>query len=249
MPSPLAALFGLVSHLLDRSRDHFRDVRPGSGAVAFGLVVLVTAATTLGIVGLGVAFDATIDTEITVDNPDRPSESTCERFGDDDDSVFAEQCDQPERIEANVGEELRSATGGYLGYGLIGVPIWWVVFSVVLHAGARLAGGTGSVGDSFVIAGWAIAAELLRLVAGVAAIWYALATTTVEGTTIEAIANEVVAAISTMQGPLLAVSAVVLAIQWVLVVGGLESAHDLERDTAGAVAGLFAVLGFLMAAI
>ena len=249
MSSPLAALSGLVSGLLDRSRDRFSRLRPGGQALTLGIVVLVTLATTFGIVALGAAFDATIDREVTVDNSDRPPESTCETFGEDDDSVFAEQCDRPDRIDVDVGEELQSAAGDYVGYALIGVPIWWAIFALALHGGARLAGGAGSVGDSFTIAAWALAAELVRLAVGLAAIWYALATAAVEGTTIEAIATEIVASISAMQGPLLAASAVVIAVQWVVVVGGLEAYHDLDRGVAGAVAGVLAALGLLLAAL
>ncbi|WP_144924024.1 YIP1 family protein [Halorubrum salsamenti] len=249
MPSPLAPLSGLVGGLLDRSRAGFRRLKPGGKGLAVGVVVVVTLATILGVVALGAAFDAAIDREVTVDNPDRPPEATCETFDEDDDSVFAGQCDRPERIEVDVGEELRSAANGYVGYALIGVPIWWAVFALALHGGARVAGGAGSLGDSFVIAAWAIAAEVARLVAGLAAIWYALSTATVDGTTLEAIANEIVAAISAMQGPLLAASAVVIAVQWVVVVGGLEAYHDLDRGIAGAVAGVFALLGVLLAAV
>jgi len=109
--------------------------------------------------------------------------------------------------------------------------------------------GSGSLGDSFAIAAWAIAAEVARLVAGLGAIWYVLATTTVEGTTMESIATEIVAAISTMQGPLLVASAVVISVQWVVVVGGLEAYHDLDRGIAGTVAGVLAVFGLLLAAV
>jgi len=234
MPSPLAPLSGLVSGLLDRSRAGFRWLKPDKQALTVGVVVFVTLATTLGIVALGAAFDATIDREVTVDNPDYPPESTCETFGEDGDSVFVEQCDRPERIDVDVGEELRSASGEYVGYALIGVPIWWAIFALALHGGARASLGIGSLGDSFAIAAWAIAAEVVaRLVAGLGAIWYVLATTTVEGTTMESIATEIVAAISTMQGPLLVASAVVISVQWVVVVGGLEAYHDLDRGSRG----------------
>ncbi|OYR50517.1 Yip1 family protein [Halorubrum sp. Ea8] len=248
MPSPIAPLSRAVGSLLDRSRRHFERARSRSGAVAIGLVLLVTVSTVGGIAALGAAFDATIDREVTVDNPDRPPEATCEAFGDDD-SLVGERCDRPKRVDVDVGEELRSATGDYVAYGLFGVPIWWGIFALVLHGGARLAGGSGSVGDSFVIAAWAILPEIVRLGAGVAAVWYALSTAAVDGATIEAIANEIVAAIEAMQAPLLAASAVVIAVQWVIVVGGLEAAHDLDRGTAGAVAGAFAVLAFLLAAV
>lgn len=248
MPSPIAPLSRAVGSLLDRSRAHFETVRPRSGAVAVGLVLLVTVSTVAGILALGAAFDATIDSEVTVDNPDRPPEATCETWGDDD-SLIGERCDRPKRIEVDVGEELRSATGDYVAYALFGVPIWWGIFALVLHGGARLAGGSGSVGDSFVIAAWAILPEILRLAAGLAAIRYALSATTVDGATIEAIANEIVAAIGTMEATLLAASALVIAVQWVIVVGGLEAAHDLDRGTAGTVAGAFAALAFLLAVV
>jgi len=248
MPSPLALPSGAVGSLLDRSRGHFETVRPRSGAVAAGLVLLVTVSTVAGIFALGAAFDATIDREVTVENPDRPPEATCESFGDDD-SLVGERCDRPKRVDVDVGEELRSATGDYVAYGAFGVPIWWGIFALALHGGARLAGGSGSVGDSFVIAAWAILPEIVRLGGGIAAVWYALSTTAVDGATIEAIANEIVAAIGAMQAPLLGVSAVVIAVQWVIVVGGLEATHGLDRGTAGTVAGAFAVLGFLLAAV
>ncbi len=249
MPSPLAALPSIASDVLDRARDHFENPRRTSGAVAVGLVLLVTVGTVAGVFLLGTAFDATIDREVTVDNPDRPPESTCDTFGDDEDSLIAEQCDRPARIDVDVGAELRSATTDYVGYAVVGIPIWWVVFGLVLHGGARLAGGSGSVGESFVIAAWAVVPELVRLAAGIAAIWYALATTTIEGTTMRAVADAVIAAIGAVRAPLLAVSAVVIAVQWVIVVGGLEAVHDMDRGTAGTVAGVLAALAFLIALV
>ncbi|MGM0448014.1 MAG: YIP1 family protein [Methanobacteriota archaeon] len=247
MPSPFAALADLPGSLLDRVRDAFDS--PRAGAVAVAIVVVVTIGTSLGIVALGGVFDATVDRQITVDNPDRPSESTCESFGDDADSVLADQCDEPERVEVDAGEELRDAATGYIHYGLLGVPIWWVLFAGALHVGARIAGGSGSVGDSFVIAGWAIGVELLRLAVGLVAIWYALSNAALAGSTFEALSTELVAAITSATGPLLVASAVGIAVQWVVVVGGLEAEHDLDRGTAAGVATFFAVVALLLAAV
>ncbi|SDE96416.1 Yip1 domain-containing protein [Halorubrum xinjiangense] len=247
MPSPFAALASLPGSLLDHVRDAFDS--PRAGAVAVSMVVVVSIGTSLGIVALGGVFDATVDRQITVDNPDRPSESTCETFGDDADSVLADRCDEPERVEVDAGEELRDAATGYLHYGLLGVPIWWALFAVALHVGTRVAGGTGSVGDSFVIAGWALGAELLRLAAGIAAIWYSLSTAALAGSTFEALSTDIVAAITSAAGPLLVASAVAIAVQWVVVVGGLEAEHDLDRGTAAGVATVFAVIALLLAAV
>ncbi|VTT87424.1 unknown [Halorubrum sp. DM2] len=245
MPSPLALLSRPIGSVLDRVRDAFDT--PRAGAIAVAILVVVTIGTTLGIVALGGIFDATVDQQVTVDNPDRPPESTCERFGDDPDSVFGERCDEPARIDVDAGEELRDAANGYLHYGLIGVPVWWGIFSLALHVGALFAGGSGSVGDTFVIAGWALVGELLRVIAGVAAIWVALSNAAITGSTFEAIAEEIVAAITGTTGPLLVASAVAIAVQWVIVVGGLEAHHDLDRGAAAGVATVFAAVALLLA--
>jgi len=247
MPSPLAALASPVGSLLDRVRDAFDS--PRAGTVAVGMLVVVTVGTSAGIVALGGVFDATVDQRVTVDNPDRPPESTCETFGDDPDSVFAEECDEPAQVEVDAGEELRDAASGYLHYGLLGVPLWWALFAVALHVGARVAGGSGSVGDSFVIAGCAIGAELLRLAAGLATIWYTLSNATISGSTGEAVAGDIVAAITGATGPLLVASAVAIAVQWVIVVVGLEAEYDLGRGAAAGVATFFAVPALLLAAV
>ncbi|ELZ47985.1 hypothetical protein C463_01821 [Halorubrum californiense DSM 19288] len=247
MPSPLAALASLPGSVLDRVRDAFDS--PRAGAVAVAMLVIVTVGTSVGLVALGAVFDATVDQQITVDNPDRPSESTCEAFGDDPDPLIGEQCDEPEQVEVDAGSELRDAANGYIHYGLLGVPIWWVAFALALHVGALVAGGSGSVGDSFVIAGWAIGAELLRLGAGIAAIWYTLSHATITGSTFEALTADLTAAITSATGPLLIVSAVGIAIQWIVVVGGLEAEHDLGRGVAAGVATFFAAIALLIAAV
>ena len=247
MPSPLAALVSPLGSVLDRVRDAFDS--PHAGTVAVAMLLVATVGSGLGIVALGGVFDATVDQQVSVDNPDRPSESTCETFGDEPESMFAEECDQPERIEVDAGTELRDAATGYVHYGLLGVPLWWALFAVALHVGALVAGGSGSVGDSFVIAGWAIGAELLRLGAGIVAIWYTLSNADPAGSSFEALATDLVAAIAGATGPLLVASAVAIAIQWVVVVGGLEAEHDLDRGAAAGVATFFAASALALAAV
>ncbi|RLM52494.1 YIP1 family protein [Halorubrum sp. Atlit-28R] len=247
MPSPFAALASLPGSVLDRVRDGFDS--PHAGTVAVAMLVVATIGTSLGIVALGGVFDATVDQGITVDNPDRPSESTCETFGDEPGSMFAEECDEPERIEVDAGEELRDAATGFIHYGLLGVPLWWVVFALALHVGALVAGGSGSAGDSFVIAGWAVGAELLRLGAGIVGIWYTLSNADPAGSSFEALTTDLVAAVTGLTGPLLVASAVAIAIQWVIVVAGLESRHDLGRGAAAGVATFFAASALALAAV
>ncbi|MWV65820.1 YIP1 family protein [Halorubrum sp. JWXQ-INN 858] len=245
MPSPLAALVAVVSAALDRSRDHFR----GRDAVSVGVAVLlvggVAVGTALGIVGLGLVFDATIDETVTVDNPDQPPEWVCESEVHGEESPVTAGCDRPDRIDVDVGAELRDAAAGLFHYGLIGVVVWWGVFAGVLHGGARIAGGNGSFADSLVVAAWAIVPELLRVGIGLAVIGYALATADVGGGGFETIAADVTAAIGGASGPLFAASVATVAIQWFVVVGGLEATHDLDRLTAGVLAGVFG--GLLLA--
>jgi hypothetical protein len=247
MPSPPSALASPIGSCVDRVREAFGS--PNAGTVAIAAVFVVTVGTTLGIVALGAVFDATVDERITVDNPDRPPESTCETFGDEPDSLVAEECDEPARIEVDAGEELRDATTGSLHYGLFGVPLWCALFAVALHVGATVAGGTGSVGDAFVVAGWALAAELIRVAAGVAAVWYALSTATLSGGSVEALATDAVAAVGSATGPVFAASAVAVAVQWVVVVGGLEAEYDLDRGPAAGVATCFAAVALVIAVV
>lgn len=184
MPSPLAALARPIRSVLDRARDAFGSPRAETVA---GATPVVTIGTTVGILALGGVFDATVDERVTVDNPDRPPESACEAYGDDPGTAFGEQCDRPERTGVDAGEELRDAASGHVHYGRIGVRLWWA--AVALHVGARAAGGSGSAGDAFVIAGRALAAELVRLVTGLAGIWYALSNAAISGSTGEAVVD------------------------------------------------------------
>lgn len=245
VPSPLATLRRVGCSVLDRPRDFFEH-RPAARSFLVALVVVagVAVALIVGIYGLGVVFDATIDETVTVDNPDQPPDWVCETH--DEDSPLADSCDEPDRIDVDAGAELRDATTGFLHYGPIGALVLWVLFSVPLHVGARLAGGEGSVGDTFVVAAWALVPEVLRMIAGIAVIGYALAVAEVRGDSMEELATDVVAAIGATSEPLLVASAVTIALQWWIVVGGLEVLHDLSRRKAVAVATAFAAIGLLL---
>jgi len=70
VPSPLAVLTSPIGSVLDRVRDAFDS--PRAGTVAVAMLVVVTIGTSVGIIALGAVFDATVDQQITVDNPDRP---------------------------------------------------------------------------------------------------------------------------------------------------------------------------------
>ncbi|GAB6878944.1 hypothetical protein JCM17823_12180 [Halorubrum gandharaense] len=245
MPSPLASLRRLGSTVLDRSRGFFEH-RPAARSLPVALVVvaIVIVAVVFGIYGLGVIFDATIDETVTVDNPNQPPEWVCETH--DEDSPLGNSCDEPDRIDVDAGSEIRDATTGFLHYAPVGGVVLWLIFGVVLHIGARLADGEGSVGDTFVVAAWALLPEVFRMVAGLAVIHYALAGAEVRDDSMEALGTDIIAALETTGEPLLLASAITIALQWWIVIGGLEVLHDLSRRKAIAVATVFAVLGLLL---
>lgn len=245
MPSPLSALRGAGTAALDRSAGFFEREWVRSPVVVLVVVAAVAVLTAAGVAGLGVVFEATIDQQITVDNPAHTPDWVCEDEGPS--SAFADGCDEPETIQVDAGSELRDVAMEFVPVILIGVPIWWIVFGGVLHLGARLANGEGSIGDSLAIAAWAIVPELLRLAAGIVAIHYALDAAAISGATPEALVDDATAAMASVEGPLAVASLLTIAVQWWIVVGGLETRHDLPRDAAAGLAALFGVIAFLFA--
>ncbi|WP_280536707.1 YIP1 family protein [Halopenitus sp. POP-27] len=221
-------------------------------AVGIGVVLFVAIALTVGILTLGVVFDATIDATVTVDNPDRPDDVICEGLGADADSPMYEACQEPAQVERDLGSMLREATSGFLHYGFLGVGLWWVLGAGVIHIGARVAGGaggeTGTIGDSLTVAAWALLPELLRLVVGIAAIYYAIENATIQAASPEAFRDELLAALAGIETPLLVVSVVTIVWQWWILRGGIAERHDVSTLAAGTVAGVFAVIALLVAA-
>jgi hypothetical protein len=64
----------------------------------------------------------------------------------------------------------------------------------------------------------------------------------------ETLAGEVLPAIAAAGEALLVASVVTITLQWIGGGGGLEATHDLDRGPTGAVAGVFAVVAFVLAA-
>lgn len=215
---------------------------------AVAIVVFVAAAVTLGIVLLGGILEATVDATVTIDNPDRPDDWVCDQLGNDTDAPMYDACQEPARIDRDLGTMLREATGEFLHYGFLGVGIWWLVAGGIVHVGARLAGGRGSIGESLSVAAWALLPELFRLAVGLVGIYYALSETTVRATSPEGFREELLSAFAAIEGPLLAASLLTIAWQWWILRGGIAERHDLSTAAAGGVAGIFAVIAVLIAA-
>lgn len=217
------------------------------GAVTVLTVVLVAGALVAGFLLLGSIMSSTIDATVLIDNPDRPPEWVCDRHGDDPDSMRYDSCQEPEQVERDMGELLGSLVTDRLHWAPIGVAVVWIGLSILLHAGARLAGGEGHVGDSVTVVGWSLPVELARLAAGLVALWWAFETHTFSGDPQRA-ASEMNAAVGSVEVPLLLVSIGVIAWQWQIWRCGLETRHDLSRPAAAGVAGAVAVVPLLVAA-
>ncbi len=228
----------------------FFSSSPYGDSLAVGLVVvlLVALALTAGILALGAVFDATIDATVTMDNPDRPDDWVCEQLGADADSPMYDACQEPAQIERDLGSMLREATAGFLHYGFLGVGIWWLLAAGAVHVGARVAGGEGTIGDSLTVAAWALVPELLRLVVGIAAIYHAIETATIDAASPEAFRDELLAAFAGIETPLLVASLVTIVWQWWILRGGITERHDVSTLAAGTVAGVVAVVALLVAA-
>ncbi|SEH39328.1 Yip1 domain-containing protein [Halopenitus malekzadehii] len=239
---------GAVRTALLRPRRFFRSSPYGDSlAIGIGVVLLVAIALTVGILALGVVFDATIDATVTVDNPDRPDDWVCKQLGGDADSRMYEACQEPEQIDRDLGSMLREATSGFLHYGFLGVGLWWLLAAGVVHVGARAAGGGGTIRDSLTVAAWALVPELLRLAVGISAIYYAIENTTIEAASPEAFRDELLVAFAGIETPLLVVSVATIAWQWWILRGGVTERHDVSTLAAGTVAGAFAVITLLIA--
>lgn len=216
--------------------------------VAAAIALVVAIAVTLGLVLLGGVFEATIDATVTIDNPDRPDDWVCAQLGSDTDAPMYDACQEPERIDRDLGTMLREATGEFLHYGFLGVAIWWLVAGGVVHVGARLAGGRGSIGESLTVAAWALLPELFRLAVGLVGIYYALARTPIRAASPEGFREELLAAFAAIEGPLLVASVLTIAWQWWILRGGITERHDVSPAAASAVAGVFAAVALLIAA-
>ncbi|GAB3410592.1 hypothetical protein GCM10027435_01370 [Haloparvum alkalitolerans] len=259
MPSTFARLRAALGRAATAPHRFF-DRRSPSLGTAVVVVLAVAVCVSLGIVALGAVFDATIDATVTVENPDRPPEWVCEQHGTDGggdgtdggtatDGPFASSCEEPEYVDVDAGAELRDAVGGYVHYGFLGVLLWWVFSAGVFHAAARFAGGSARFGASLTAAAWALVPELLRMGAALALLYGALRSATVSAAGMEALADDVLAALATVEPWLVVASLLTVALEWWILAAAGESFHDLSRSSAAVAAAMPAGFSLIAALI
>jgi len=231
------------------SPTRFFEERPPSDTlpVAAGLVVFFAVALTAALLLVGSMLAGAVDATVTMDNPDRPPETFCEQYEDDPDSPFGEGCDDPATIERDAGQLLREAVNDYLWIGVVTPFVLWLLGTVVLFAGGRLAAGDPSFAGTAALAGWAALPEFLRVVAGLAGLWYALRDLTI--TDPEQGAAVLETALAAVEPVLLVVSLLTLGWQWSILSAGLSEDADISRGAAAVAVGVPLVIFFVVGAL
>ncbi len=232
-----------------RSPRTFFQEHSAATNLAVGFVVVLAFAVALAgsVASLGVMLAASTDETVTMDNPDRPPAQICAGFDDDPDSLVGDRCEEPETIDRDAGALLQEAANQYVPWTFVTVFLLWPVSGVALFAGARIAGGDGGFAETLAVAAWGVVPEFLRLAAGLVGLRYVLARTTFTGP-FESYPDQLASALAPLEAPLLVVTLVVLAWQWLLLTAGIQETHELPRAVAAAVVGvLLAVWGVLFA--
>ena len=216
-----------------------------------GLVVaaLVVVGTLVMVAGLGAVFTAKIDGTVMVDNPDRPSEQFCdgqmnESFSETN-TTFG--CDEPAEIERNIDVIIDEAMGQFYGPVLVGAPVFLFVVAGLLHLGTALAGGQGSFGNTLTVAAWGFAPTLVTMPLAIAALWVTMDPVTIStGMEPATFQSMLLGRINEWVPIALALNAAGSLWGAVIWVFGLERGRNVSRGGAAVVAGIVALLLFVI---
>ncbi|WP_144904318.1 YIP1 family protein [Halobellus captivus] len=231
------------------SPTRFFEERPPAETlpIAAGIVIVFAVALTGGILLVGSMLAGSVDATVTMDNPERPPDFVCEQHADDPDSAFGDGCDEPKTIERDAGELIREAANDSLWIGLVGPFVLWILGTVTLFAGGRLAAGDPSVAGTAALAGWAALPEFVRLAAGFIGLWYVLDDLTI--TTLDGAPAVLEAAMASIEPVLLIASIVTLVWQWSILSAGLSEDAGISRGAAAVAVGVPLVIFFVFGAL
>jgi hypothetical protein len=212
--------------------------------VAAGLVALFAISLTVTLLLVGSMLAGAVDTTVTMDNPDRPPEPICEQYADDPDSAFGEGCDEPETVERDAGQLVQQAVHDHLWIGVVAPLVLWILGTIVLFAGGRLAAGDPSLSGTAALAGWAALPEFIRLVVGVTGLWYVLQDLTIRNP--EQGAEVLETAMTSVEPVLLGASFITLVWQWTLLSAGLSGDADISWSAAASAVGIPLLIVFIL---
>ena len=215
--------------------------------IAAAIVIAFAIGLTIGLLAVGSMLAGAVDATVTMDNPERPPDLICEQHADDPDSTFGDGCDAPKTIERDAGALIQEAVNDVLWIGIAGPFILWVIATVVLFAGGRLAAGDPSLAGTAALAGWAALPEFIRVIAGLVGLWYVLGDLTI--TELDSAVAVLETAIAPVEPILLAASVLTLCWQWSLLSAGLGEDADISRGAAAVVVGVPLVIFFVVGAL
>jgi hypothetical protein len=241
IPDPIGASAMAPQTPLLRPDRYFgeRDLHPGR--VLLAVVIVLFAA--LGLVyGVGYLMKTNVDGTVLVDNPDRPPEAFC--TGDTDPPGFDDDaCSEPEQVERNVDVIIDRAIGEIAGSLIVGLALLVAGFTLVVHVGSWLAGGTNGLGASFAVTVWGMTPIVV-----VAPATFVVLSLTLEPVTVEA-AGDPASAFAELETQVrslgwLETASTVLSAGWSAVIWrfGLEHRRGLTGSAATAVAVVTALL-------
>lgn len=216
-----------------------RELHPGRVLLAVVLVLFAA----LGLVyGVGYVLKTNVDGTVLVDNPDRPPEAFC--TGNVDPPGFDEDaCAEPKQVERNVDVIVGRVIGELAGTLILGLALVLAGFTLVVHVGSWLAGGTNGLGASLAVTVWGMTPVVV-----VGPVSLVVLASTLDPVTVDA-AGDPASAFAELEaqmrsvGWLGTVSSVVSA-GWSAVIWrvGLEHRRGLTGGAATAVAGVAALL-------
>ena len=216
-----------------------RDLHGGRVLLAVGIVLF----SALGLAyGVGHVLTTTVDGTVLVDNPERPPEAFCDG-GVDPPGFDEDACEEPQQVERNIDPIIDRAIGEVAGYLFIGMVFVLAGFTLVVHVGSWLAGGSNGLAASFAVTVWGMTPIVVT-----APLALVVLSTSLDPVTLDA-ASDPASAFAGLEAQIQSVewlgtlSSIVSAV-WSGVIWkfGLEHRHDLTAGQATAVAAVTALL-------
>jgi hypothetical protein len=216
-----------------------RDLDAGRVLLAVGIVLF----SALGLAyGVGHVLTTNVDGTVLVDNPERPPEAFCDG-GVDPPGFDEDACEEPRQVERNIDPIIDQAIGEVAVYLVVGIIFVLAGFTLVVHMGSWLAGGSNGLVASAAVTAWGMTPIIVT-----APLALVVLSLTLDPVTLDA-ASDPASAFADLEAQIRSiewlgtVSSIVSA-GWSGVIWkfGLEHRHDLTAGQATAVAAVTALL-------
>lgn len=221
-----------------------------SPAVAVGVAFVTGLVLAIVVYWLGQVVADQFTGTVTVDNPAYPGDVFCDgpaadEFADEPGSL-AERCEEPAQVERDPEPYVQEAVAELAFFTFVGWMILWAAGAILLHVGAKVAGGEGMMRQTFAIAAWSGVPSVLTSLPAAVILAEELQSAELTLDDPEASQQAVEAAVAQAEPLLFAFSLVGTVWQAAIWYGGLHGLHDVDRGPAAVVAGVFWVAMVLM---